>query len=387
MKIVLLTTTNSRLAGGLYNSVRNLGLSILRKHTDIVLMSYNDKFSAIDKRAYEEMPMQCYHRSSFPFLKTLGYSNNVYNLLQQENPDIIHTQGIWMYNSYVAQKYKSIHNNCVLIITPRGMLDPWAIKNSAWKKKIAGWLFEYKNLRTADCIHALCQSEYESIRKFGLKNPVAIIPNGINIPNSPVFNRSKKKKTLLFIGRIHPKKGLKELLLGLKLLKDRESKYFQTWNIRIAGWSQIGHIEELQRIVFESNLNNNVEFIGSVYGDDKAKELCNANAFVLPSFSEGLPMSILEAWSYKLPVAMTDFCNIPNGFATNSAIRIEPTPESIAKGLEKLFIMNDTELEAMGNNGYTLVKDNFSWDHIAKQTIQLYEYLLNGSEKPEFVYE
>ena len=259
--------------------------------------------------------------------------------------------------------------------------------NSAWKKKIIGCFFEYRNLKEANCIHALCQSEYESIRKFGLKNPIAIIPNGINIPNAPIFNRNKEKKTLLFIGRIHPKKGLKELLLGLALLKERKSEFFQIWNIRIAGWSQIGHVEELRRIVVENNLLKNVEFIGSVYGDDKEKELCNANAFILPSFSEGLPMSVLEAWAYKLPVIMTDYCNIPEGFDSNAAIHIEPNPESIAEGVENLFTMDEANLDTIGNNGYALVKNKFSWDNIAKQTIQLYEYLLNGGEKPEFVYD
>ena len=79
-------------------------------------------------------------------------------------------------------------------MTPRGMLDPWAVKNSAWKKKIVGWLYEYRNLRSADCIHALCQSEYESIRKFGLKNPVAIIPNGITLPQITSFDRNGNRK-------------------------------------------------------------------------------------------------------------------------------------------------------------------------------------------------
>lgn len=387
MNTVILSASNSRSAGGIYYTMAALSNGLAKRGIDISLISCDDIYSAEDKGIYGEVPVISYRVSNLPLLHTFGYSFDIHKILEIQAPQIIHQQGIWLYHSFAALRYQQNHPNLVKIIEPHGMLDPWAIKRSTWKKKIVSYLFEYKNLCMADCIHALCQSEYESIRKFGLKNPVAIIPNGINIPNWPVFKRSKKKKTLLFIGRIHPKKGLKELLLGLKLLKERKGEYFQTWNIRIAGWSQMGHVEELQRIVSQNNLDNNVGFIGSIYGHDKAKELCNANAFILPSFSEGLPMSILEAWSYKLPVIMTDFCNIPDGFATKSAIRIEPTPESIAEGLEKLFIMDETKLETMGNNGYALVKNKFSWDHIANQTIQLYEYLLNGGEKPEFVYE
>lgn len=386
-KIVLLTTTNSHLAGGLYNSVRNLGLNIHRQNQNIVLMSYNDQYSGIDKISYEEMPMLCYSHSSLPIMDKLGFSTDLLSLLKSEKPNIIHSQGLWMYNSYANYKYKQYNKRAISIVTPRGMLDPWAVKNSAWKKKIVGWLYEYRNLRSADCIHALCQSEYESIRKFGLKNPVAIIPNGITLPQVTSFNRNGNRKTLLFIGRIHPKKGLKEMLIGLGILKRNNSKFFDVWNVKIAGWSQIGHIDELKRIVHENHLDDYVEFVGEVHGNEKEKLLCEANAFILPSFSEGLPMSILEAWAYQLPVLMTDYCNIPEGFSSNSAIRIEPSAENIASSLETLSSLSNDKLVNMGLNGYSLVKQKFCWEEIAKQTIQLYKYLLNGGEKPSFVYE
>lgn len=152
-------------------------------------------------------------------------------------------------------------------------------------------------------------------------------------------------------------------------------------------WSQIGHIDELKRIVQENHLVDYVDFVGEVHGKEKEKLLCEANAFILPSFSEGLPMSILEAWAYQLPVLMTDFCNIPEGFTSESAIRIEPSAENIANNIEILSSLSNEELVKMGVNGYSLVKKKFCWEEIAKQTIQLYEYLLNGGEKPDFVYD
>lgn len=387
MKVVLLATSNSRLAGGLYYTISALSRGLHNNGIDISVISHNDKYSEKDKFIFDKVRIIPYHISQIPILRTLGYSTDIHRILNECRPIVIHQQGLWMYNSVAALHYKSKYPNTIKIIEPHGMLDPWAVKNSAWKKKIVGYLFEYKNLKTADCIHALCKSEYESIREFGLKNPVAIIPNGINIPPNTIFNRKHERKVLLFIGRIHPKKGIKELLLGLKILKERKSTFFQTWIVRVAGWSQVGHIDELKQIVVENHLENNVEFIGSIYGKTKEWELCSANAFILPSFSEGLPMSVLEAWAYKLPVIMTDFCNLPEGFNTNSAIHIEPTPNSISEGLERLCKMNYVELDLMGDNGYALVKEHFSWDYVSKQTIRLYNYLLNGGEKPEFVYE
>lgn len=386
MKVTFLTSSNSRLSGGLFYTIQSLTKQLLKNEIDVSLLSYNDQYSSIDRTCYGNVPLLSYHRSKCLFLKTLGFSRDIYKMLQKEKPQIIHQQGIWMYHSYAALLYKRKNPSVIKIIEPHGMLDPWAIHNSAWKKKIVGYLYENENLKTADCIHALCKSEYESIRSLGLKNPVAIIPNGIDIPLNPIYCHNSDKKILLFIGRIHPKKGLKELLLALKILKENNSSFCQSWKIRIAGWSQNGHIDELKKIVLENNLEKYVEFIGPIYGTNKEKELCCASAFILPSFSEGLPMSILEAWAYKLPVIMTEYCNIPEGFSMKAAVFIKPTPQSIANGLEELSKMSEVVLGNMGNNGYNLVNRKFSWNHIAKQTISLYQWLINGGEKPEFVY-
>lgn len=387
MKVAFLTANNSRSAGGLFYTITSFTKSLLDKGMDISVIGSKDKYSYQDAVMYGNVQLLTYQTTTIPILKKLGVSNNIKTIVNKFNPTIIHQQGLWMYHSYASLLYRKDHPKTILIIEPHGMLDPWAIKNSAWKKIIVGWLFEYKNLRNADCIHALCQSEYESIRKFGLKNPVAIIPNGITLPEITTFNRNGNRKTLLFIGRIHPKKGLKELLLGLSTLKKNNSKFFDVWNVKIAGWSQIGHIDELKRIVHENHLDDYVEFVGEVHGNEKEKLLCEANAFILPSFSEGLPMSILEAWAYQLPVLMTDYCNIPEGYSSNSAIRIEPSAENIANNLETLSSLSNEDLAKMGLNGYSLVKKKFCWEEIAKQTIQLYEYLLNGGEKPGFVYD
>lgn len=383
-KIILLTTSNSHKAGGLYNSVRCLGLALFHKGVDLGMLSYDDEYSKEDLYAYADLPMAKYYISKYPLLKQLGFSKDINDVLNSQSPEIIHSQGIWMYNSYAAYYYKKT-KKAKTIITPRGMLDPWAVKNSGWKKKLAGWLFENENLRYADCIHALNKSEYESIRKYGLKNPVAIIPNGITMPNDVVYNRGKEEKVLLFVGRIHPKKGISELLEAIHILKSKSPDLLNSWKVRIAGWDQLGHTEDLKKKCSELELNNRISFIGPVLGEEKKKEHLEADAFILPSFSEGLPMSVLEAWSYRLPVIMTDQCNLPEGFEKNAALRVTTEPNSIAEGLEKLIKMTNSERELIGDNGYNLVANEFTWDKIADQTIQLYDWLLHGGEKPKFV--
>ena len=124
-----------------------------------------------------------------------------------------------------------------------------------------------------------------------------------------------------------------------------------------------------------------------IFDREKETALCNADAFILPSHSEGLPMTVLEAWSYSLPVLMTEYCNIPEGFKHNAAIKINPNAKSIAEGLTKLYNLSDNELKLYGTNGYNLVINKFQWPQIAIETMELYKYLLGKSTKPTFVHE
>lgn len=387
MKTLLLTSYGSRLGGGLYSTMTCYSQAMHNEEIEPVIVSFVDKFWEQDKIAYGNVRTVNYHRMNIPIGKQLGCSTDIHRIVREENADIIHQQGIWMYYSYATLVEKRKNPQCKVIIEPHGMLDPWAVRNSGWKKKIVGHLFEYRNLRSADCIHALCQSEYDSIRKFGLKNPVAIIPNGITLPQTPRYERDHEKKILLFIGRIHPKKGIKELIEGLKIIKKQNPFLFTSWEIHIAGWDQNGHLNELKHLVETYNLVNDVKFVGSLYGKAKERALCQANAFILPSFSEGLPMSVLEAWAYELPVVMTDFCNIPEGFSHRCAIRVEPTPNDISVKLTSLFQLSDMELMKKGKRGKELVSKSFTWEVIAKQTVELYHYLLGKGAKPSFVYE
>lgn len=385
MKSLFLTAWNSRSYGGVTEVVRQLGQAIVEKgDMDFSVLSFDDKFSDEDRPGYGDIPMEYYHVTNFPVLNKLGVSPDLYKKLCELKPEVIETQGIWMYFSAAALKFKKKFGAKV-VVAPHGMLDPWAVKNSAWKKKLVGHLFEYENLHKADCIKALCKSEYDSIREFGLKNPVAIIPNGINLPEGVTYDRQREKKTMLFVGRIHPKKGIRELIEGLALVRETHPGLLNMWQIRIAGWDQLGHTEELIALAEAKGLKGTVSFIGSVFGEKKQEELCKANAFVLTSFSEGLPMSVLEAWAYKLPVLMTDFCNIPEGFEADAAVRVETTPESIAEGLVKMFSMSNERLEQIGNNGFNLVKERFTWEHIADQTHELYKWLTEGGKMPSFV--
>lgn len=378
MKIVFLTASTSRNAGGLYFTITNYTRFLRNEGVEVYVVGIDDEFSAEDRINFGEVEVKSYKTVRLPLLSTFGMSLELSKLLENLNPDIIHLQGLWMYHSLAALKYRKSHPNSRLIIEPHGMLDPWAVKNSAWKKKLVGHWFEYENLRTADCLHALCESEKESIKNFGLTNKVVVIPNGVNIPAISI-DWDSKEKTILFIGRIHPKKGIRQLIEAVKLIQTSEPHVLDNWFFKIAGWNQNGHQEELENLVRSLSLDNVIKFIGPIFGEEKHNELIKASAFILPSFSEGLPMSILEAWAYGLPTIMTPYCNLPIGFESNSAIKIGTSPDEIKDGILKFLTLQEEEVRRMSMNATELVKESFTWKAIAQTTVNLYDELIQST--------
>jgi poly(glycerol-phosphate) alpha-glucosyltransferase len=297
-----------------------------------------------------------------------------------ENWDVLHLHALWMYTSLVAAKWRR-RTTHPLVVSPNGMLEPWALSNSAWKKRLAGLIYEYRMLRNASVIHANTRKELSDIRNFGLRNPVAIIPNGVSLP-ARMARPGGGSLRLVFLGRLHPKKGLRELLAAWAQLAAGERS---DWRLAIAGWDDGGHEAELRRLAKESEIASSVEFVGPKFGPEKEELLGEATAFVLPSFSEGLPMAVLEAWSYGLPVVMTEHCNVPEGFASEAAVRVAPEADSIAAGLRVLMRMTHGELAAMGARGRALVERQFSWPQIAAQMAEVYRWVLGGGTPPACV--
>jgi poly(glycerol-phosphate) alpha-glucosyltransferase len=159
----------------------------------------------------------------------------------------------------------------------------------------------------------------------------------------------------------------------------------EPWHLVVAGWDQIGTQAALTAQAQALGLAPRVHFIGPQFGDQKAATLAVADAFVLPSLSEGLPMSVLEAWAARLPVLMTDACNLPQGFRAGAAIRLASEPGAMAESLGELDTLSQTELTALGSRGRALVEARFSWNHVAGQMRQLYDWTLDGGIPPDFV--
>jgi glycosyltransferase involved in cell wall biosynthesis len=268
-------------------------------------------------------------------------------------------------------------------VSPHGMLDPWALENSRWKKRAAAALYENRHLRGAACLHALNEAEARAIRAYGLESPVCVIPNGVELPEISETRAAQEMHTLLYLGRIHPKKGLVPLIKAWAKMQWRAEE--TGWRLAIAGWDQNGHRSILEALVGELGAGSTIHFLGPRFGKAKAECFREASAFILPSMSEGLPMSILEAWSWGLPTVMTPQCNLPEGEQAGSAIVVECGVESIAGGLNRLFAMSDRERESSGSRGRRLVEEKFQWPRVVRQMTEVYDWILGFGPQPACV--
>jgi glycosyltransferase involved in cell wall biosynthesis len=387
MKIAILTGSISRQAGGTFDAIRRPTSILTTKHdVTFQVLGTHDSDTELDLSGWEPLIPETF---AVKGPRGFGLTPGMATALERFQPDLQHTHGLWMHYSLINHRYYAQHRT-PYVISPHGMLDPWAVKNSAWKKRLIGWCFENKHLAQASCLHALCEVERDAIRAFGLKNPVCVIPNGIDLPHryglaAPWQGHVMTgQKVLLYLGRLHPKKGLSNLLSAWRQVADGANRR-SDWVLALAGWDQKGHEADLRQLATVLGINQSVLFLGPQF--DAAKQACyeNADAFVLPSFSEGLPMTVLEAWANGLPTLMTPHCNMPEGFATEAAIRIDPTVESIAEGLERIISMNNLDRSVMGQRGLSLVEEKFTWTRVAAQMYEVYDWLLGNGSPPECV--
>jgi poly(glycerol-phosphate) alpha-glucosyltransferase len=382
----MVTASLTMEAGGIYSSIRDTRLQLERRLSKIEVYGVRgvEQFNAPDIDGMTDAAL-------FPVIgpRWFGYAPKLGRALLSSSHDIIHQHGIWMYPS-IAVKTWACQTGHPTVVSPHGMLDSWALQNNYWKKQIAWIAYEGSNLRRAPCLHALTRQEAEACRKIGLKNPIAIVPNGVSIPNSvadietPNWAKSDGRDVLLFLGRIHPKKGLSQLIHSWGLLKRNDPTVITRWVLAIAGWDDGAHESSLRKCISENDLQRDVLVLGPLFKMDKERALRYAHAFILPSFSEGMPIGVLEAWSFGLPVFMTQFCNLRQGFEAGAAFEIETDPGSMSRSLSS--VLNDKRaLRNAGQRGRDLVERCFSWKVITDQLVSLYDWLVKGGSRPTFV--
>jgi glycosyltransferase involved in cell wall biosynthesis len=264
------------------------------------------------------------------------------------------------------------------VMTPHGMLDPWALGQKAGKKQRYMTWVERPALAHAAAIHVLSRREAEQVAALQLPTPVATIPNGVTLPPpvSPDLFLDERPhlrslQRLLYLGRIDPKKGLDQLVTALASLhRDRPQLH-----LILAGPDALGYRDALQRQARTLGCESALTFTGLLTGDRKWAALQAADLFVYPSYSEGFSMAILEAMAVGLPCVITPGCNFPEAAIANAAITVDPDPPALAAALRQL-IQDPDGAKALGDRARHLVQTDYTWSHRAQQLHQLYHDLV-----------
>ena len=373
----------SRTVTSLYKGLIDLGVN-----TKLITNS-NQKSNLNNNLSLKNLIL---YRSDISFFAPLKEKN--LNLLlgkifkEMKNNLIFHDNGIWLPSNNTICNF-AIKNKVKLLISPHGMLEPWSLKYKKLKKSLAWNTYQKRNLRSADIIHACSEMEAENILKLNLKKPIAIIPNGIDqqiknyIVNQVFCNGEKKDnyffKNLLYIGRIHPKKGLINLLLATKDLLIREN-----WRLTIAGFPELNHDIILNDFVKKNNLEDYVKILDPVSGKDLFDLYQSATYFILPSFSENFGLVVAEALNFGIPVIATRGTPWEILEKTNSGWWVQPTVEEIKQAINRAIFLKESEYLIMSENAKKL-SENYNWEDISKRFLNLYIWMLGEGTKPDFV--
>jgi len=298
--------------------------------------------------------------------------------------DVVHIHAIWNHPT-LATIRAAVKNNVPCIVAPQGSLEPWALQYRAWKKSWYTRGIELPWIRRATCMQALTEAEEIQIRNAGITTRVARIPNGIDtdefatLPDSTAFRREHDipldAPTVLFMGRIHPKKGLDQSArIMVHLLKSVPNAIL----IVAGGDGGHGYMETGRSFFAEAGVMDNVRFVGEMRGEQKRVALDAADAFLLASYSEGLPMAVLEALASGVPPVISTHCNIPEVAEHRAGSVLPLDPEAFAAALAAL-LGNSQHRAECARRARDLAREKFEWRSIADQAVQVYSTLRKAS--------
>jgi glycosyltransferase involved in cell wall biosynthesis len=307
--------------------------------------------------------------------------------MSRELPEILHIHGLWdMLTHWAASAARKA--KVPLVIQPRGMLEPWALEWKARKKRLALLLYQRKDLETACVLVATAEQEAENFRRFGLKQPVAILPNGVDLSHASCdrsqegfrtrIGASAGVKKALFLSRVHPKKGLTNLLKAWSGLDTRG------WILQLAGPNEGEHLAEVLLLARQLGLGDQVQYIGEFNDDAKWSVYANADLFILPTFSENFGIVVAEALAAGLPVITTTGTPWQDLETHHCGWWVPPTVQGLKMALADALSTPAQRLTEMGERGRVYVQ-RYNWSDIAVQMLHVYSWLLGNASKPDFV--
>jgi len=363
MRVTLLTASASRLGGGVATALHSHAALLHEAGAQVTVVALADRHSEEDRAALGPVPLVTAPVSGPGFF---GYAPRLVDRLLATEADLLHLHGIWMYPSRAATLWAR-RTGKPYVVSAHGMLDPWITGRGRWKKALARAGYERASWRRADAIHALTGDEAADIRREAGEVPVVTIPNAG--PPAVAEAAGGRAPRVVFISRIHPKKNLAALLDGWE-----RAALPPGARLTIAGWGDPADVAE-----FEARMGSapaSAEFVGPVHGEAKQRLLEAARYVILPSHSEGLPMTILEAWAAGTPTIMTEACHLPEGFAAGAALECGVNPASVAAAIGGALERDERGWRAMSDAALALARGPFSATRVAHEWVAAYRALV-----------
>jgi glycosyltransferase involved in cell wall biosynthesis len=335
--------------------------------------------------AVDDVGGRCFPRdwARVPMVRDLRCSSGLVRALRELVPkaDVIHDHGLWLMPNVDAGRVALLARK-PLVVAPRGMLAPAALAFSRVKKTIVWALLQGDVVRRAACIHATSEQEHDEIRDFGLKNPVAIVPNGIDLPElgECSISAAAADRVVLSLGRIHPKKGLDRLVRAWARLEAAHPE----WRLRIVGPDELGHARELIALASELKARH-LSVEKSVADDAKIAAYQQADLFVLPTLNDNFAITVAEALAAGTPVIATKGAPWRALQREGCGWWIDHGVEPLAAALANAMVMKREALQAMGAKGRAWMARDFSWERIAHDMLNVYRWLSLGGEAPSTV--
>ncbi|MET0251094.1 MAG: glycosyltransferase [Novosphingobium sp.] len=365
-RIGLLTASASRLGGGVAEAVVAQAAIIRGLGGEAPVFALADAFADQARTALAPSSLAL---ATVLGPRQIGFAPGQRRQLLEGGLDLLHLHGIWMHTSRIGQQWASATGRPFLI-SPHGMLDPWITARGRWKKALARFGWERAAWKAADGFHALTPGEGRDIAREAGREGAWVIPNAA--PAVEVQPARARPLDVLYLGRIHPKKNLAGLIEGW-----RRASLPSGARLTIAGWGAEADVAAL-RGHLEAAPDPSIAFVGPAYGRDKQRLLSEARFLVLASFSEGLPMVILEAWAAGTPTITSEGCNLPEGPAAGASLTSGTAPVDVAAAITTALALSAGEWQAMSGAAQALAAGPFGTAQVTRRWGEAYAAMLGS---------
>lgn len=310
-----------------------------------------------------------------PVLHARPFRDRALALIETNGVDVVHDHGVWLPTNW-ASAAAAREAGIPYVLTTRGMLEPWARRHNRWKKTIAWYGYQKRILRDASLLHATADAEAQNLRDLGLQAPIVVAHNGVDVPDAPKTQCSPDgPRTALFLSRIHPKKGLFNLMDAWAAVRP------SGWRLLVVGPDE-NHESDVRTRARANGIADDVSFPGPVADDDKWDLYRSSDLFVLPTFSENFGVVVAEALASGIPAITTTGAPWKDLNDYDCGWWIETGVDPLVTALEDATSRSDAERMAMGRRGRDLIASEYSWEATAHTLADAYAWLTTSASPP-----